>query len=112
VAQGAPAITNEYVASLRVVDTHPQGPVQPGAKIPPSAQNGADSSRRGLPSGRINEQQRNVLGARLEKEVRVLVRTYPTSRTPTNPCLDDSSRNLGDRVARYDAGTRGGGARA
>ena len=24
---------NEYVASLRVVDAHPQGPVQPGAKF-------------------------------------------------------------------------------
>jgi len=34
VAQGeAAAITNEYVASLRVVDAHPQGPVQPGAKF-------------------------------------------------------------------------------
>ena len=34
VAQGeAPAITNEYVASRRVVDAHPQGPVQPGAKF-------------------------------------------------------------------------------
>jgi len=34
VAQGeAPAITNEYVVSLRVVDAHPQGPVQPGAKF-------------------------------------------------------------------------------
>jgi hypothetical protein len=31
VAQGeAPAITNEYAASLRVVDAHPQAPVQPG----------------------------------------------------------------------------------
>ena len=29
----APAITNECVASLRDVDAHPQGPVQPGAEF-------------------------------------------------------------------------------
>jgi len=41
VAQGeAPAITNEYVASLRDVDAPPQGPVQPGAKFRPTAVRG------------------------------------------------------------------------
>ena len=29
----APAITNECVASLRVVDAHTQGPAQPGAEF-------------------------------------------------------------------------------
>jgi hypothetical protein len=31
--KGSAAITNEYVASLCVVDAHPQGPVQPSAKF-------------------------------------------------------------------------------
>ena len=81
---------NEYVASLRVVDTHSQRPVQLGAQFRRAPAKWrrfihARSSKRA-----INEQQRDVLGARLAKAVRVLLLAYPTSSTTTISCSDYS----------------------